>query len=91
MRRAGEVTYGDAHGRRLVRLTGTFYKFSGEIGRNRGIVCFEREEEMKNAVRELDGRDINGRAVELIARVFSIKFFLEISLNIKIGPIGMGK
>merc|ERR1712130_359133 len=55
MRRAGEVTYGDAH----------------EIGRNRGIVCFEREEEMKNAVRELDGRDINGRAVELTARVRS--------------------
>merc|ERR1712003_605695 len=34
MRKVGEVTYGDAH---------------GETGKNRGVVCYEREEEMQRA------------------------------------------
>merc|ERR1712130_1090489 len=54
MRRAGEVTYGDAH---------------GEIGRNRGIVCYETQDDMEIAVDELDGREINGRDVKLTAKV----------------------
>jgi len=54
MRKAGEVTYGDAH---------------GETGKNRGVVCYEREEEMQRAVDELDGREINGRAVKLTEKI----------------------
>merc|ERR1712227_1071389 len=54
MRRAGEVTYGDAH---------------GEIGRNRGVVCYEREDDMKRAIEELDGREINGKEVKLTIRI----------------------
>merc|ERR1712048_635579 len=50
MRKAGEVTYGDAH---------------GEIGKNRGVVCYEREDEMQRAVDELDGREINQKEVQL--------------------------
>lgn len=41
----------------------------GEIGKNRGVVCFEREEEMQRACDELDGREINGRAVKLTDKV----------------------
>lgn len=54
MRKAGEVTYGEAH---------------GQLGKNRGVVCYEREEEMQRAVDELDGREINGRAVKLTDKV----------------------
>jgi len=54
MRKAGEVTYGDAH---------------GEIGKNRGVVCFERKDDMERAVEDLDGRDINGREVKLTAKI----------------------
>jgi len=54
MRKAGEVTYGDAH---------------GEIGKNRGVVCFERKEDMERAVDDLDGREINGREVKLTAKI----------------------
>merc|ERR1711937_66623 len=54
MRKAGEVTYGDAH---------------GDCGKNRGVVCYEREEEMQRAVDELDGREINGRAVKLTEKI----------------------
>merc|ERR1712142_754051 len=54
MRKAGEVTYGDAH---------------GEIGKNRGVVCFESKEEMERAADELDGREINGREVKLSTRI----------------------
>lgn len=50
MRKAGEVTYGDAH---------------GEIGRGRGVVCYEREDDMYRAVKELDGREINQKEVQL--------------------------
>jgi len=54
MRKAGEVTYGDAH---------------GEIGRNRGVVCYLRAGDMDRAVDELDGREINGKTVTLTARI----------------------
>jgi len=54
MRKAGEVTYGDAH---------------GEIGKNRGVVCYETQDDMERAVDELDGREINGRDVKLTAKV----------------------
>jgi len=54
MRKAGEVTYGDAH---------------GDIGRNRGVVCYEREDDMKRAIEELDGREINGKEVKLTIRI----------------------
>jgi RNA recognition motif-containing protein len=54
MRKAGEVTFGDAH---------------GEIGKNRGVVCFESKEEMERAADELDGREINGREVKLSTKI----------------------
>lgn len=54
MRKAGEVTYGDAH---------------GEIGKNRGVVCYEREEDMKRSVEDLDGREINQREVKLTMKI----------------------
>merc|ERR1711868_236968 len=54
MRKAGEVTFGDAH---------------GEIGKNRGVVCYEREDDMERAADELDGREINGREVKLSTRI----------------------
>lgn len=50
MRKAGEVCYGAAH---------------GDIGRNKGVVCYDRKEDAQRAVEELEGRDINGRAIEL--------------------------
>ena len=48
MRKAGEVTYGDAH---------------GDCGKNRGLVCFVTKSDMERAVDELDGREINGKEV----------------------------
>merc|ERR1711973_449142 len=45
MRKAGEVTYGDAH---------------GDCGKNRGLVCFISKSDMERAVDELDGRKMNG-------------------------------
>ena len=50
MRKAGEVCYGAAH---------------GDIGKNKGVVCYDRKEDAQRAVEELEGRDINGRAIEL--------------------------
>merc|ERR1711970_126565 len=50
MRKAGEVCYGAAH---------------GDVGKNKGVVCFDRKEDAERAVDELDGRDINGRSVSL--------------------------
>jgi len=54
MRKAGEVTYGDAH---------------GDCGKNRGLVCFVTKSDMERAVDELDGREINGKEVRLTAVV----------------------
>ena len=51
MRKAGEVTYGDAH---------------GDCGKNRGLVCFVTKSDMERAVDELDGREINGREVRYV-------------------------
>ena len=51
MRKAGEVTYGAAH--------------DGEVGKNRGIVCFERKKDAERAVDDLDGRELNGRTVSI--------------------------
>merc|ERR1711970_285866 len=50
MRKAGEVCYGAAH---------------GDVGKNKGVVCYDRREDAERAVDELDGRDINGRSVTL--------------------------
>jgi len=50
MRKAGEVCYGAAH---------------GDVGKNKGVVCYDRKEDAERAVEELDGRDINGKAIEL--------------------------
>merc|ERR1711990_539755 len=50
MRKAGEVCYGAAH---------------GDVGKNKGVVCYDRKEDAERAVDELDGRDINGRSVTL--------------------------
>ena len=41
----------------------------GEIGKNRGVVCFESKEEMERAADELDGREINGREARDIFQV----------------------
>lgn len=43
--------------------------FPGDIGRNRGVVCYEREDDMKRAIEELDGREINGKGL-----VFNLYF-----------------
>lgn len=51
MRKAGEVTYGAAH--------------DGEVGKHRGIVCFERKKDAERAIDDLDGRELNGRTVTL--------------------------
>ena len=56
MRKAGEVTYGAAH--------------DGEVGKNRGIVCFERKKDAERAIDDLDGRELNGRTV-------SYQFFFD--------------
>merc|ERR1712142_758899 len=50
MRKAGEVCYGAAH---------------GDVGKNKGVVCYDRKEDAERAIDELDGRDINGRSVTL--------------------------
>jgi len=50
MRKAGEVCYGAAH---------------GDVGKNKGVVCYDRKEDAQRAIEELEGRDINGRAIEL--------------------------
>lgn len=33
------------------------------------MVCYEREEDARRAVEELDGRDFNGRDVKLVFKV----------------------
>merc|ERR1739838_927557 len=50
MRKAGEVCYGAAH---------------GDVGKNKGVVCYDRKADAERAVEELEGRDINGRSIEL--------------------------
>ena len=40
--------------------------YLGEIGKNRGVVCYETQDDMERAVDELDGREINGRDVRFI-------------------------
>ena len=45
--------------------------FLGDIGRNRGVVCYEREDDAKRAIDELDGREFNGRDVKLTYKVRS--------------------
>ena len=47
-RKCGTVTYTDAHYR---------------MGQNRGEVCFEREEELKRALKDFDGYELNGREI----------------------------
>jgi len=51
MRKAGEVTYGAAH--------------DGEVGKNKGVVCYERKKDAERAIDDLDGRELNGRTVSL--------------------------
>merc|ERR1711937_998215 len=43
MRKAGEVCYGAAH---------------GDVGKNKGVVCYDRKEDAERAVDELDGRAV---------------------------------
>ncbi|XP_030070701.1 serine/arginine-rich splicing factor 5 isoform X1 [Microcaecilia unicolor] len=50
MRKAGEVTYVDAH----------------RSNRNEGVVEFASFDDMKNALDTLDGTDLNGRKIKLI-------------------------
>jgi len=50
MKKAGEVTYADAH----------------KLNRNEGIVMFATRADMKNALRMFDNADINGRRIRLI-------------------------
>merc|ERR1712130_890426 len=50
MRKAGEVCYGAAH---------------GDVGKNKGVVCYERKDDAERACEELEGRDINGRSISL--------------------------
>jgi len=33
------------------------------MGQNRGEVCFEREEELKRALKDFDGYELNGREI----------------------------
>lgn len=51
MRQVGEVTYADAHKQR----------------RNEGVVDFASVAEMKKAIEKLDGTELNGRRIQLIA------------------------
>ena len=71
MRKAGEVTYGDAHGSKYSFISSKKDSsiISGDLGRNRGVVCYEREDDARRAVEELDGRDFNGREVKLVFKV----------------------
>jgi arginine/serine-rich splicing factor 4/5/6 len=50
MRTAGEITYADAHKQR-----------QGE-----GVVEYATYEDMKSAIRKLDGTDLNGRKIRLV-------------------------
>jgi arginine/serine-rich splicing factor 4/5/6 len=47
-RKCGKVTYTDAHQR---------------IGEGRGEVCFDSSEDLKHALKEMDGFEINGRKI----------------------------
>ncbi|XP_068453159.1 serine/arginine-rich splicing factor 6-like isoform X2 [Clinocottus analis] len=51
MRQAGEVTYADAHKERT----------------NEGVIEFRSESDLKRAIDKLDGTDINGRKIRLVA------------------------
>ncbi|KAK3092734.1 hypothetical protein FSP39_006716 [Pinctada imbricata] len=50
MRQAGEVTFADAH----------------KQHRNEGVVEFATSSDLRNAVRKLDGTEINGRKIKLV-------------------------
>jgi hypothetical protein len=54
MRKVGDITYGEAH---------------GDLGQNRGVVCYEKESQMNDAAKELDGREINGKDITVTAKV----------------------
>jgi arginine/serine-rich splicing factor 4/5/6 len=55
MRKAGEVTYVDAHNR---------------MGRGRGEACFVSRDDMFKALDTLQGLDINGKEIRLSIKVF---------------------
>ena len=50
MRKAGEVCYGAAH---------------GDVGKNKGVVCYERKDDAERACDELEGKELNGRDISL--------------------------
>jgi len=52
-RKYGEVTYADAHKREM----------------NVATVCFATQDDMKEVIRKLDGKDLNGRKIEFIEQV----------------------
>ena len=63
-RKCGKVTYTDAHQR---------------IGEGRGEVCFDSADDLKHALKEMQGFDINGRKIEVFKTHVSTSF-IEISI-----------
>ena len=65
-RKCGKVTYTDAHQR---------------IGSGRGEVCFDSADDLKVALKEMNGYEINGKKIELyikvgiiVSRIVAVKF-----------------
>ena len=64
-RKCGKVTYTDAHQR---------------IGSGRGEVCFDSAEDLKVALKEMNGYEINGRKIEVFkTHVSSASYFSRYS------------
>ena len=59
-RKAGRVTYTDAHDR---------------SGKNKGEVCFESSSDVKEAIRKFDGHDLNGREITVRKNVSNKPWF----------------
>ena len=64
-RKCGKVTYTDAHQR---------------IGSGRGEVCFDSADDLKVALKEMNGYEINGRKIEVFkTHVSSASYFSHYS------------
>ncbi len=69
MRSAGEITYADAHKQRVGEgwelQVNTFQSFIC-VGCVYSIVEYATHEDMKNAMKKLNGSELNGRKIKLI-------------------------
>ena len=73
MRKAGEVTYVDAHNRMGKGTIPTYEKFLKSFSLGRGEACYSTRDEMYRALDTLQGTVLNGREIKLSIKASKYK------------------